>query len=414
MTIHPADGQAEVNQERAAVVRWRSRLARAIGAMALLAGLSLPAAEPAPAPPPLPAINAEQAVPAAAWVAASRGRVRQGVPTMGTWRARQVVSLGAQVSGRVAEVLVNIGDEVAAGQELVRLDPVFFQIALDSRQAELAAVQARAETQTKTLAAAQADLEAVRSDVEDAELNLARMKALWEKPSGAEPSIARKQYDDAIARARTAKARLAGGEARLAEAQARQAEIGAAIAQVEVGLRQARQNLAEAVVKAPFAGVISRRLVDPGAPVTAAPATYLLDLQESARLYLEFSLPQELLAQVRPGTAVAYAVEGGISGETQVATVFPSLDEATRAVRLRCEVDNPGRKLQPGMLAQVQVVVKEVADALIVPNAALKQAATGWTVTTKAGPKPVKIGIVDGDRTQIVEGLNPGDEVQIR
>jgi multidrug efflux pump subunit AcrA (membrane-fusion protein) len=382
----------------------------------LMAGQSLPASEPAPvpAPQPLPAINAEKPAPAATWVAASRGRVRQCVPTVGTWRARQVVSLGSQVSGRVAEVLVNVGDEVVAGQELVRLDPVFFQIALDSRQADLAAAQARAETQTKTLAAAQADLEAMQSEGEDAELNLARMKALWDKPSGPEPSIARKQYDDAITRARTAKARLAGTAARLAEAQARQAEAGAAIAQVEAGLHQTRQNLAETVIKAPFAGVVFRRLVDPGAPVTSAPATFLLDLQESARLYLEFSLPQELLTQVGPGTAVTYAVEGGVSGETQVATVFPFLDEATRAVHLRCEVDNPGRKLQPGMLAQVQVVLKVVADALIVPNAALKQAATGWTVTTKAGPKPVTIGIIDGDRAQIVGGLKPGDEVQIR
>jgi hypothetical protein len=60
------------------------------------------------------------------------------------------------------------------------------------------------------------------------------------------------------------------------------------------------------------------------------------------------------------------------------------------------------------------VVLKVVADALTVPGAALKQEATGWTVTTRAGRKPVKIGIVDGDRTQIIEGLQLGDEVQVR
>lgn len=95
--------------------------------------------------------------------ASRRGTIRQLVPAVGSFRARQTTRLGAQVSGRVLAVLVDVGERLKKDQELIRLDPALFQIERAQREAEL---------------------EAAKVALAEAELNYTRMKNLWEKPEG--------------------------------------------------------------------------------------------------------------------------------------------------------------------------------------------------------------------------------------
>ena len=377
----------------------------ALGTPAVSAGETSPEAQPVPT----------EAKPADTRITAQRETIRQTVAAVGTLRARQVSVLGSQVSGRVAEVLVEVGDVVKQGQELIRLDAVFFRLTVESRSAEIENAKARRNTLDATLIAAKAQAEAAEAETADAHLNLERMRALWEKPNGTEPSIPKRLFDDAATRDRTVKARLEAAKAGIQEVQARMTEASNGVALAEVALRRAQQDLAESVIKAPYAGVITRRLVDPGASATSAPVTEVLEIQEVARLYLECSLPQELLPTLGVRTRLLFTVDG-VPGnhETLVSTLFPAVDAATRNIRLRAEIDNAAGHLRPGSLAQVQVVLKEVADAVVVPRNALKQTATGWTITGKDGERPVKIGIIDGERAQITEGLAAGDEIQVR
>lgn len=282
----------------------------------------------------------------------------RAIPAIGTLRARQAAVLGSQVSGRVAAVLVDVGSPVAAGQELLRLDDESFRLAVAMREAELASARAREATATSALATAAADIAAAEAEAADAARNRERMTALWEKPAGAEPSIPQKLFDEAVTRDRTAQARLAAARARQAEAQARKAEASAGIGQVEAGLARARHDLAECTVRAPFAGVVARRLVDPGAPVTSAPVSDLIEVQETSRLWLECSVPQDLLGAVAPGGQLRWNLEGRSERQTaRIETVFPALDPATRSLRLRAAVDNAAGRLRPGSLVAIDVEV---------------------------------------------------------
>jgi membrane fusion protein (multidrug efflux system) len=327
---------------------------------------------------PTPA-KADAAPPApGSWVTARRGKLVRHVPAIGNFRARQSTRLGGQVSGRVVEVFVDIGDRVKKDQPLVRLDPVTFQLEVEQRKA---------------------DQEAARVAAEDAKLHFDRMKHLWEKPAGQEPSVPRKQFDDA-------KARLDGAVARVKRSDA--------------DLRLAEERLRETVIRAPFDGVITARLVDVGEPVMSMPITYVVEIKEVDVLDLEFSLPQELLESVRPGTPVDFEADGapGGPGRGTIAIVYPALDEATRTFRCRVRIENKDGKLRSGLLARVRVAVGESVEALLVPRAALATAASGWEVRVAGAggaPKPRPVTVDETNETEAVvrEGLQPGDRVWV-
>src|SRR5579863_6057215 len=236
-------------------------------------------------------------------------------PAVGSFRARQATRLGVQVSGRVQQVLVDVGDRVQEGQELLRLDPEFFRIEVIQRKA---------------------DLDAAQASLQEAELNLTRMKGLFEKPPGEAPSVSRKQYDDAQIQYQGASARLRGADG---------------------ALQFAQKRLDETVVRAPFNAVVTKRMVDPGEPVNSTPITYVLEVQEVELLDLEFSLPQDMLSRVKKGTSLTYEVAGVVSGRGRgtISIIYPALDEATRSFRCRATIDNPDLKFKPGMLAQVSI-----------------------------------------------------------
>jgi len=317
--------------------------------------------------------------PTGKWIKVTRGDMQEYVPAVGSFRARQTTQIGPQVSGRVQEMLVDVGDIVKKDQELVRLDPVFFNI-------EVAQAQAR--------------LDSAKAAIIDAELNYTRMKNLWEKPAGqGQASISRKLFDDAKLKFDAATAEL-----KLAES----------------GLNYSRERLKETVIRAPYNAVVSKRLVDIGEPVTSAPTTYLLTIQEVDTLDLEFSLPQAMLSNIEIGTPLKFEVEGIRDGRGSgtIATIFPAIDEATRSFRCRAHIVNPNLKFRPGLLAQVQVLKRQARNTLVLPRQAVTQTATGWEVNVcnngQPTPKNINVGLISDDRVEILNGLQPNDQVFIR
>lgn len=341
----------------------------------ILAALLLGACGKEPAArPPAPGATAPH-LPPGEWAAVRRGDLRKTAAAVGSFRARRTTQIGPQVAGRVLEVLVDAGAKVTEGQELVKLDPVLFEIEAAQRKA---------------------DLESARVAVAEAELNYGRMKNLWEKPEGQEPSVPKKLFDDASSKLESARARRD---------------------QAAAALRGAEEKLKQTVIHAPYDGVVTRRLVDPGEPVSATPVTHLLEVQDVATLELEFSLPQEMLARVGAGTAVEFDAEGvpGVRGAAPVDVVYPAIDESTRSFRCRVIVDNAAGRFRPGMLARVDVVEQTVHDVLVVPKAALEETASGWRVVVEVEGRPVArvvvVGVVSDDGAEIKEGLSEGDRV---
>ena len=319
-------------------------------------------------------------------VVVHRETLRNYAPAVGSFRARQTTRLGPQISGRVQDVLVETGDLVSKGQTLVRLDPAFFEIAVRQNDA--------------AVEAAKSALTCAAVDLADAQREMNRQLELFKTGAGST-----KERDDAVAAHERARANQAQRQALLREAERR--------------LEYAHEQLNETQIRAPYDGAITNRMVDPGQPASTMPPTALVEIQEVGVLYLEFSLPQELLDRVTVGTPFMFNVEGvrGGSGEGTIAVVYPAIDETTRSFRCRAIVANEDAKYQPGLLASVTVVSQEVRDALVVPRSAVSQTASGWQVLVVTGGQPAAQSFEPGLQTdewvQVLRGLEEGTRVVV-
>jgi len=239
----------------------------------------------------------------------------KSISTVGTICSEHKSSLGSVVSGRVDEVAVDVGDFVKKGQELIKLDSSFLSIAL---------------------AEAEETVDSAKVELTDAKRNFERMKKLFNKPVGQNPSISQKRYEDA--------------EARFAEAVVSEKRA-------EENLKRAATNLKEATIRAPYDGVITKRFVHPGEAVNATPVTKLIEIMSIDKLYVEFSAPQSQLSKLHVGSPVTLNIEGTSRGQysAKIDMICPDIDEKTRSVKCRTYLDNTDRTLHPGSLVRVTI-----------------------------------------------------------
>jgi membrane fusion protein (multidrug efflux system) len=241
---------------------------------------------------------------------------KTSLTALGTLYPQYKTTVGSIVSGRVREVLVDVGSVVKKDQPLLTLDTTFFEITKSQAESSLAA----------------ATVERV-----DAERNFERMKRLWEKPDGQTPSISKKRYEDALTRFE---------QASLSESQAME------------NLKRARANLEEATIKAPYDGVITKRLVDAGEPVTSTPVTKLLEILSIDSLYIEFSVPEIYQSRLHTDLPIYLRIEGTDAVvPAKIHVVFPDIDEKTRSVKCRALVSNVDRTLHPGALVHIDLAL---------------------------------------------------------
>lgn len=350
-------------------------------------------------PRPTPAIERYRSAPL------TRGSVIRQVSPTGRLEARVTVEVGAQVSGRIAEILVDFNAPVTKGQILARIDPTSHAAQVDQSAA--------------SRRAARAALRQARVQLEDAERRLTRIQAL-----AAEGVESQESLDNARTSAALARVQVESASAQLALQSA--------------GERVARTNLEYTVIRSPIDGVVISRDVDVGQTVTATFQTPVLFTlaEDLTRMRLMAAIDEAEIGQVDAGqhatfTVDAYPGEAFHAHLTEVRRA-PVLTQNVVTYEAVLEVDNPERKLRPGMTASVTIDTAEVHDVLRAPNAALRftpptdaggeagatSASAGaavWILEGEAPRRyPVRLGISDGRLTAIeAEALRPGQEVLV-
>ncbi|HEX2572584.1 MAG TPA: efflux RND transporter periplasmic adaptor subunit [Polyangia bacterium] len=268
-----------------------------------------------------PAAAASQPVPGAS-----------GPGFLGVLVAREAVDVSGRSEGRVAEVRVRLGDRVAKNDVLASLD-------VRSLRDELAITQA-------SLRAARAEVERSTLELAEAREKHARRRRALSAPVEAvsEEELANARYQEQYA------------GPRLEAARARAAEQEARVALLE-------KEIEEAQIRAPFAGVVTARYVNPGATVTRGAA--LVRLISAEDLWVRFAVPEEesAVAALRAGLAVTVTVEDvetELAG--QVEKVAPEVDPASRMIVAEARVVLPAgtsRQALSGRVARVRVAAQE-------------------------------------------------------
>lgn len=294
------------------------------------------------------------------------------LPLSGSLTPLSQTTIKAKVGGELLEVRVREGQAVSKGEVLARIDT---------------------RNQQAQVASQRAGLEKAKADLAIAKLNLDNNRRLLERNFIAQNVLDTSQstFDAAVA------------GVKLAEAQLRLAEIG----------------LQDSVVRAPFAGIISRRLAEPGEKVSSD--SPLLGLVDLTQLELQASAPASEIPSVKPGQKAQVRVDGygDQRFEATVARINPATEQGSRSILIYLSLDNSAGLLRGGMFAQGELVIGQSGEGPVVPVAAIRSEAglkyVMAVVDGKLQQKSVKLGLTTEDNAlvEVLEGLKTGEVVVV-
>ncbi len=325
----------------------------------------------------------------------------------GTVQPRDRVSLSSQINGFVESVTVRPGDTAAAAQVLVTLD---------SREAESqkAAAQAAINEAQEGLAEARnaeqmamSQQEAARANARLAEETFGRFQKLFEARS-----VSPQELDEVRTRRDAASAELATRETAVSAAQSRIRQVEAKIGQAKAQLQRAEVLVGWTVIRAPSAGRIVKRLVDPGTAIF--PGSPLLVLESLTPPQVVADLPSRQAGSLRTGLAVRVLAESDVALEGRVTEIVPVSDTGSHTVQFKVSFADRV-PLRSGSFTRVIIPVGE-RQALILPRSAVRESGqlTGIFIAdsgSNARFRLVKTAPFDSERVEILSGLGSGERV---
>ncbi len=343
---------------------------------------------------------------------AQKRALTQSVVATGRAATPARIELGSQVTAIVTAVTVRESDRVARGQALVKLKSADAQAAVEQARAALAEAQARARqldsvaepVAVQALRQAEANLRVARAELERAQQLVAQG---FFSPSKLDD--ARRNHDNALAAAASARAQResnrSGGTERVA-AQAR-------VSQAQAALEAAHARLALLSLAAPADSVVLTREVEPGDVAQAGKV--LLTLAETGETRIYATVDEKNLRHLKNG-ATAQAVADAFPGQSFRAELYyiaPGVDALRGTVEVRLRVPEPPAFLRPDMTVSVEMIVGQREDALVLPADAVRDAdgAEPWVLLADEGNarhQPVKLGLRGVGLIEVTGGLSEG------
>jgi membrane fusion protein (multidrug efflux system) len=316
-------------------------------ALAVLVGL-LVTGQPAA----MAQVKAKVKVVAVEAVTIKSSRLVESVSAIGTLKSNEAVMIRSEINGRIVEIGFDEGQPVKKGTVLFRLDNTIFR-------AELAEVEARQLLSQR---------------------NYERAKALEGRGHGSVETL-----DRALAQRR--------------------------VDQASVNLVRARME--KSIIHAPFDGIVGLRRISVGDYVEAG--NDLVNLENIDRIKVDFRLPERYMRVVRTEGAIRITPDAlpGKAFDGRIYAIDPQIDPAVRSIAVRALLSNAGRVLRPGMFVRISLIIDRAQKALVVPEEAIVRRGNQQFVFRilkgSAILTPVKLGLRETGRVEVVEGLSVGD-----
>jgi multidrug efflux system membrane fusion protein len=306
------------------------------------------------------------------------GDITVRIPALGTITPLATVTVKTQISGTLQKILFKEGQLVKAGDPIALIDPRPYEAAL---------------------AQAEGNLKRDQALLADARLDLKRYEDLI-----TQDSVAQQQVDT---------------QRSLVDQ-----DIGT-VASDEAAIKTAKINLIYCHITSPVTGRVGLRLVDQGNYVTPGDANGLVVITQLQPITAIFPIPEDNVTKVMQRlhdgatlTAEAYdRTNSGKLADGSVLTVDNQIDVTTGTVKLRALFDNKDNSLFPNQFVNIQLVVEDLKNQVVMPNAAVHRGAPNGVTTTfvylvnsdnTVSVKPVTIGVVDGENVAVTAGLTPG------
>ena len=338
---------------------------------------------------------------------AKKGSFSKKVDATGEIFATELIDVGAQVSGQIKKLYVKLGDQVKKGDMIASIDSSTQQNSIDNKEAQLAIYKAQLESAKVALNIAKTQFE--------------RENALFSKNA-------------------TSKQEFETAKNTYSENSAKIKELEAQIKQTNIELSTAKINLGYTKITAPRDGTVVSVQVEEGQTVNANQTTpTIVNIADLSHVKMKMQIAEGDITKIKVGTPVEYSIlsEPTKKFQTTVSSIDPGLttlsdgsygsssssksslssSSSSSAVYYYAQsiVDNKDGILRIGMTTQNELLIANVEGAIIVPSIGIKKDENGTFVYVLKDGKPVKTavktGIKDNLDTQIISGINEGDEI---
>ena len=367
----------------------------------------------------------------------------------GLVQAERSTTVSPENAGKISELFIQEGDTVRQGQIIARMVDRRSQAAV--AQSEAAVAQAQADLAKRQFGVRDEEIVQAQARVNTAQSVIAVTEAAVRKAENErsrfqqlanQGAISPNELETYTTAAEQAQANLKADQQRLAEAEAALATLlngtrpediaegEAALAQAEASLATAQIQLEDAVVRAPFDGVITRRFAETGdfvAPTTAAStgdgATSTSIAELSSGLEIDAKVPEASIAKLRVGqsveiVSVAYP-DDTFQGEIKLIAPRATREERVTFFQVKVKLLSGQSQLRSGMTVRLTFLGDPIEDALVIPLAALVTQPNGdkgvYLATETAAPefRPVQVGTITGAKVEVLSGLALGDRILI-
>jgi HlyD family secretion protein len=350
-----------------------------------------------------------------------RGDIARSVVATGKIEPLAKVEVKSKASGLVKQVFVHYSDWVKKGQVLVELDKEELQAQVREARAALMAAQAAEQSAQATYEKNRVEAEA--PDLPFLKANMDRGRQLKSQGLIAQSTLedAERTYQLALNKQMTALRNIAVSRAEIARAKA-------GVAEAQATLDRADENLRNSTIVSPMDGIVLSRDVEVGDAVSSilvlgSQATKIMTLGDVSDVYVLGKVDEADIGKVYLGQPARIVVESFKDKKfygkvTKISPLGVEKDNVT-TFEVRVSIRNPGGELKANMSANAEIIREEKKNVLLVPESAVvydRQRATFLEVPDPTNEKgrrqvPVRLGISNGVKTELVAGLKEGDKV---
>jgi RND family efflux transporter MFP subunit len=341
--------------------------------------------------------------------------------------SRRSVTLQPRIEGQISKIFVSSGAQVAAGTPIIQVDPDEQQAAVSSVSAAAQAARAEVENARATLRSLEAQRLSNLSDVQYNQKEYQRYSRLADQGA-----VARSIGDQYTNRIQTAQASLSATNKQIEAQRATIVQQERALQEAQANIREQQAQLQYFRISAPFAGTVGQIPVKVGDFVNTS--TQLTTVTQNQPLEVEISVPIERAPEVRPGTTVELLNgEGKSVGTSRVFFIAPNTANTTQSVLIKSLFENSQNQLRADQYVRARVIWNQ-RPGVLVPTTAVtrlggetfvyvaqqeqsqqKQSQEGQAQQEQpqlvARQKTVKLGAIQGNNYQVLEGLKPGERL---
>jgi HlyD family secretion protein len=355
--------------------------------------------------------------------AVTQDTIRRIVAGDGMLFARDQAAVMPKIAAPVQRFLVQRGDHVRQGQLLAVLE----SRDLSAGEGESKAVLAQAEANLRSITSATVPEAIVkaRTDADTAKQSEDAAKKLLDNREKLfqQGALARKLVDDAQVAYVQAHGGLLSAQEHLRALQSvgNPEQIKTAASQVDAArshLQSSQAQVSYSQIVSPISGVVADRPLYAGEMAT--PGNPLVTVMDISKIVARANVPQNQSASVKVGQAATITqIDTNQTVEGKVTVVSPATDPNSTTIQVWVQAENPGETLKPGTSVHVTIMTEVIKATPVVPIAAIlpgEEGGTACLVITAdnvAHRRPVKLGVREGDKVQILNGVRPGEEVVI-